>query len=119
VGDGSMQYSVQALWSAVQVKAPVIFLVICNGNYSALKGFRDFTKVGNNVPGIDIPGIDPVKIAQGYGMAARAVDRAEELEPALKCAFASKDAFLISVRVEQGGEKTMGMDQSVNPPNYG
>ncbi len=119
VGDGSLQYSVQALWSAVQSKAPVIFIVICNGNYSALKGFRDFTKVGKNVPGIDIPGIDAVKIAQGYGMAARAVDRAEDLDPALKCAFASKETSLISVNVQQGGQKTMGMDQSVNPPNYG
>ncbi|MDR3722165.1 MAG: benzoylformate decarboxylase [Candidatus Acidoferrales bacterium] len=119
VGDGSLQYSVQALWSAVQSKAPVIFVVICNGNYSALKGFRDFTKVGKNVPGIDIPGIDAVKIAQGYGMTARAVDRAEDLEPALKCAFASKETSLISLNVQEGGPKTMGMDQSVNPPNYG
>jgi len=119
VGDGSAQYSIQALWSAVQQKAPVIFLVICNGNYSALKGFRDFTQVGKNVPGIDIPGIDAVKIAQGYGMNARAVDRAEDLEPALKCAFASHEPILISVNVQQGGQKTMGMDQSVNPPNYG
>jgi benzoylformate decarboxylase len=119
VGDGSAQYSIQALWSAVQCKAPVIFLVICNGNYSALKGFRDFTKVGKNVPGIDIPGIDAVKIAQGYGMTARGVDRPEDLEPALQCAFASKQACLINVNVAQGGQKTMGMDQSVNPPNYG
>jgi len=119
VGDGSMQYSIQALWSAVHSKAPVIFVVICNGNYSALKGFRDFTKVGKNVPGIDIPGIDAVKIAQGYGMTARAVDRAEDLEPALKCAFASTEASLVSVNVQEGGQKTMGMDQSVNPPNYG
>ncbi len=119
VGDGSAQYSIQALWSAVQSKAPVIFLVIANGNYSALKGFRDFTKVGDNVPGIDIPGIDAVKIAQGYGMNARAVERAEELEPALKCAFASNEPCLISVTVQPGGQKTMGMDQSVNPPNYG
>ena len=119
VGDGSAQYSIQALWSAVQQKAPVIFLVICNGNYSALKGFRDFTQVGKNVPGIDIPGIDAVKIAQGYGMNARAVDRPEDLEPALKCAFASQEPILISVNVQQGGQKTMGMDQSVNPPNYG
>ena len=79
VGDGSAQYSIQALWSAVQSKAPVIFVVICNGNYSALKGFRDFTQVGNNVPGIDIPGIDAVKIAQGYGMQAHAVERPEDL----------------------------------------
>lgn len=119
VGDGSAQYSIQALWSAVQQKAPVIFLVISNGNYSALKGFRDFTQVGKNVPGIDIPGIDSVKIAQGYGMNARAVDRPEDLESALKCAFASHEPILISVSVQQGGQKTMGMDQSVNPPNYG
>ena len=119
VGDGSAQYSIQALWSAVQQKAPVIFLVICNGNYSALKGFRDFTQVGKNVPGIDIPGIDAVKIAQGYGMNAREVDRPEDLEPALKCAFASQEPILINVNVQQGGQKTMGMDQSVNPPNYG
>jgi benzoylformate decarboxylase len=119
VGDGSLQYSVQALWSAVQSKAPVIFLVIANGNYSALKGFRDFTKVGNNVPGIDIPGIDAVKIAQGYGMQAHAVERPEDLEKTLKCAFASKDPVLINVTVQPGGQKTMGMDQSVNPPNYG
>lgn len=119
VGDGSLQYSVQALWSAVQLKAPVIFLVIANGNYSALKGFRDFAQVGKNVPGIDIPGIDAVKIAQGYGMTARAVDRPEDLEPAIACAFESKEPCLISVNVQEGGQKTMGMDQSVNPPNYG
>jgi benzoylformate decarboxylase len=119
VGDGSAQYSIQALWSAVQYNAPVIFLVIRNGNYSALKGFCDFTGVGRNVPGIDIPGIDAVLIAQGYGMKARAVDRPEDLEPALKEAFASKGPYLVSVNVREGGQKTMGMDQSVNPPNYG
>jgi len=119
VGDGSLQYSVQALWSTVQTKAPVVFVVICNGNYSALKGFRDFTKVGTNVPGIDIPGINAALIAQGYGMKSREVDRPEDLEPALKCAFDSNEPHLISVNVQPGGQKTMGMDQSVNPPNYG
>src|SRR5262249_24440806 len=67
VGEGSIQYSVQTLWSAVQYKAPVIFIVIRNSDYSALKGFCDFTNVGRNVPGMDIPNIDMVKIAQGYG----------------------------------------------------
>jgi len=119
VGDGSLQYSVQALWSAVQTKAPVIFLVICNGNYSALEGFRKFTQVGKNVPGIDIPGIDATQIARGYGMQARTVERPEELEPALRDAFDSKCPSLVSVHVQPGGQKTMGMDQSVNPPNYG
>ncbi len=70
IGDGSIQYSIQALWSAVQNKAPVIFIVLRNGDYSALKGFCDFTQVGRNVPGMDIPGIDLVKISQGYGLNA-------------------------------------------------
>jgi benzoylformate decarboxylase len=118
IGDGSIQYSIQALWSAVQQKAPVIVIVLRNSDYSALKGFCDFTLVGRNVPGMDIPGIDIVKIAQGYGMAAQEVDRPEELGPALKAAFASHEPRLISVNVAKGGQKCMGMDQSVNPPNY-
>jgi benzoylformate decarboxylase len=118
VGDGSIQYSVQTLWSAVQYNAPVTFIVVRNSDYSALKGFCDFTSVGRNVPGMDLPAIDLVKIAQGYGMTAYEVDRPEDLEPALKDAFASKSPRLISVNVAQGGQKCMGMDQSVNPPDY-
>jgi thiamine pyrophosphate-dependent acetolactate synthase large subunit-like protein len=59
-----------------------------------------------------------VKIAQGYGMTAHEVDRPEDLEPALKDAFAAKAPRLISVNVAKGGQKCMGMDQSVNRPNY-
>jgi thiamine pyrophosphate-dependent acetolactate synthase large subunit-like protein len=47
------------------------------------------------------------------------VDRPEELEPTLREAFEMKCPSLVSVNVQQGGQKTMGMDQSVNPPNYG
>jgi benzoylformate decarboxylase len=118
VGDGSLQYSVQTLWSAVQYKAGVIFVVLRNSEYSALKGFCDFTQVGRNVPGMDLPGIDMVKIAQGYGMAAEEVDRPEELEAAFCKAFASPEPRLISVNVAKGGQTCMGMDQSVHPPNY-
>jgi len=118
IGDGSIQYSIQALWSAVQNNAPVIVIVLRNSDYSALKGFCDFTQVGRNVPGMDIPGIDLVRIAEGYGMAAQEVDRPEELEPALRAAFAAHEPRLISVNVAKGGQKCMGMDQSVHPPNY-
>src|SRR2546425_8661579 len=118
VGDGSIQYSVQTLWSAVQCNAEVIIIVLHNSDYSALKSFCDFTQVGRNVAGMDIPGIDMVKIAQGYGMTALEVDRPEQLEPTLREAFASRGPRLISVNVAKGGEKCMGMDQSVNPPKY-
>ena len=118
VGDGSLQYSVQTLWSAVQHNAGVIFVVLRNSDYSALKGFCDFTQVGRNVPGMDLPGIDMVKIAQGYGMAAEEVERPEALEAVFRKAFASSEPRLISVNVAKGGQTCMGMDQSVHPPNY-
>ncbi len=119
VGDGSVQYSVQTLWTAVQYNIPAIFVVLRNGDYSALKSFCDFTSVGRNVPGVDIPGIDMVKIAQGYGMTAREIDQAEDLEPAFREAFAAKAPRLISVNIQTTGKTCMGMDLSVNPPNYG
>jgi benzoylformate decarboxylase len=118
IGDGSIQYSIQALWTAAQHHAPVIVIVLRNADYSALKGFCDFTQVGRNVPGMDISGIDMVKIAQGYGMTAQEVERPEDLEPVLKEAFASREPRLMSVTVAKGGQTCMGMDQSVNPPNY-
>ena len=118
VGDGSVQYSIQTLWSAVQENAAVIFIVLRNGEYTALKSFCDFTKVGRNVPGMDLPAIDIVKIAECYGMNARNVACAEELAPALREAIDSDKPWLISVAIARGGEKCMGMDQSVNPPDY-
>jgi benzoylformate decarboxylase len=118
VGDGSIQYSIQALWNAVQYAANVIFIVLRNGDYSALKSFCDFTHVGRDVPGMDLPGIDIVKIAQGYGLSAKEIDRPEELEPALHEAFALPKPQLLCVNVAKGGQKCMGMDQSVNPPRY-
>lgn len=118
VGDGSIQYSIQALWNAVQYQAGVIFIVLRNGDYSALKSFCDFTHVGRNVHGMDLPGIDIVKIAAGYGLPAEEVDRPEDLEPRLREAFRSPGARLLSVNVQKGGQKCMGMDQSVNPPVY-
>src|SRR3984885_11400949 len=118
IGDGSIQYSIQALWTAVQQNAPVITIVLRNSDYSALKGFSDFTQVGRNVPGMDIHGIDVAKIAQGYGMMDQPVTCPEDLEPALREAFAARAPRLINVNVAKGGQKCMGMDQSVNPPRY-
>ena len=118
IGDGSIQYSIQTLWSAAQHNLPVVIIVLRNADYSALKAFCDFTQVGRNVAGMDLPGIDVVKIAQGYGVTAQEVDRPEDLEPALKQAFSSKRPHLISVNVAPSGEKCMGMDRSVNPPHY-
>ena len=68
IGDGSTMYSVQALWSAAQYGADVTFVVINNKGYSILKGFREALDAGEEVPGLELPGLDFVKIAEGLGL---------------------------------------------------
>ena len=55
IGDGSMQYSVQALYTAVQQELPLVVVVPTNGEYAILKAFGVLEK-SPNVPGLDIPG---------------------------------------------------------------
>ena len=63
---------------------------------------RSFSQVMQvrNVPGLDLPGIDFVKIAEGHGCDAARVTRATELQPALKRALAHKGASLVEVVVD-------------------
>jgi len=39
IGDGVSLYSIQALWSAAQLKRPITFIILKNGRYAALQDF--------------------------------------------------------------------------------
>ena len=66
IGDGSAMYSIQALWTAAQRKLPLTVVVINNSGYGAMRSFSQVMQV-RNVPGLELPGIDFVKLAQGMG----------------------------------------------------
>ena len=53
-----------------------------------------------NVPGLDLPDIDFVKIAQGLGCDAVRVAKSSELEPALTRGLSHKGVSLIEVMVD-------------------
>ena len=99
IGDGSAMYSVQALWTAAQRKLPLTVVVINNQGYGAMRSFSQVMQV-RNVPGLDLPGIDFVKIAEGHGCQAARVNRAAELAPALKHALAHDGTSLVEVIVD-------------------
>ena len=99
IGDGSAMYSIQALWTAAQRKLPLTVVVINNAGYGAMRSFSQVMQV-RNVPGLDLPGIDFVKIAEGHGCDAARVTKATELQPALKRALAHKGASLVEVVVD-------------------
>jgi benzoylformate decarboxylase len=99
VGDGSAMYSIQALWTAAQRKLPLTVVVINNSGYGAMRSFSQVMQV-RNVPGLELPGLDFVKIAQGHGCEAVRVTKSSELTPALKHALAYAGTSLVEVMVD-------------------
>jgi benzoylformate decarboxylase len=99
IGDGSAMYSIQALWTAVQRKLPLTVVVINNAGYGAMRSFSQVMQV-RNVPGLDLPGIDFVPIAQGLGCDAARVTKSSELAAALKRGLAHDGVSLIEVIVD-------------------
>jgi benzoylformate decarboxylase len=99
IGDGSAMYSIQALWTAAQRQLPLTVVVINNAGYGAMRSFSQVMQV-RNVPGLDLPGIDFVKIAEGMGCDAVRVGKASELAGVLDRAIAHKGVSLVEVMVD-------------------
>lgn len=97
IGDGSANYSITALWTAAQYKLPIIFIILRNGNYAALRWFSEVLGV-QNVPGIDIPNIDFTQLAQGYGVNAYRVNNDEAFVQSFKLALDAQAPTLIEVQ---------------------
>ncbi|QQO16020.1 benzoylformate decarboxylase [Bradyrhizobium diazoefficiens] len=99
IGDGSAMYSIQALWTAAQRKLPLTVVVINNSGYGAMRSFSQVMQV-RNVPGLELPGIDFVRLAEGMGCDAARVSKAAELGDALKRGMAFEGTCLIEVVVD-------------------
>ncbi len=99
LGDGSSLFSIQALWTAAQQRLPITFVVFNNSGYAALKSFGQMLNIAN-APGHDLPGVDFVSIARGFGCRAARVEKTTELEPVLRDALCSGDTWLVDVRLD-------------------
>lgn len=101
IGDGSAMYSIQALWSAANMKLPVTFLLCNNGGYQILKNRLKLFH-GNDKPiGMDFkdPPIDARALAQGFGVPAERVDSAAAFDAALAKSLKSNGPTLIEAMV--------------------
>jgi benzoylformate decarboxylase len=101
IGDGSAMYSIQALWSAAQLKLPITFLILNNGRYAALEelapvfGFG----AGDAVQGTKLPGLDFAGLARAEGCEASRVATASDLQASLARALQSPRPFVLEVEV--------------------
>lgn len=96
VGDGSANFAITALWTAAQERVPVVFVILNNGTYGALRWFADLLQVPK-APGLDVPGIDFVKLGEGYGVPSARAGDVPALRRLLEQALASDGPSLIEV----------------------
>jgi benzoylformate decarboxylase len=98
MGDGSMLYSIQALWTAAQHNAPMTVVVLNNHGYGAVKALGRRIQM-EAVPGSDINEFDFVTVAEGMGVPGARVSDPAELDAALAGALAQDGPFLLDVTV--------------------
>ena len=98
VGDGSFQYSLQSIWTAAQLNLPVLFIVLRNGEYAILKAFAE-VEDSPGVPGLNIPGIDIVRLAQGYGCHAVRTDTLDVLQSEAAAAAERKVPTVLEIPI--------------------
>jgi benzoylformate decarboxylase len=101
VGEGSAQYAITALWSAVAYSVPLTVLVLRNDEYAILKWFAELEDV-KGAPGLDLPALDCVAVASGYGVSSRRVKGRDELAAALQESLSSGEPELVEVTVAPG-----------------
>ena len=98
IGEGSLQYTGQALWTAARERANVVVLVLHNNEYDILKAFADFEKV-QHVPGLNIPGLDTVSYSRGYGVDGERVESPDAVRDAVVKALKDGGPHLIEVPI--------------------
>ncbi len=96
IGDGSFQYSVQALWTAAQHNLPIVFIALRNGEYAILKSFAALEKTPH-APGMDLPGLNIEALGAGFGLRAVTVDSTESLASEFEAALNADGPTVIVV----------------------
>lgn len=99
VGDGSAHYSIQSLWTAACRELPLVVVVPDNHEYAILKAFAVVEKTPA-VPGLDLPGIDITRIAEGYGCRAVRAESERDLRDALRDARGNHGPTVITVPID-------------------
>ena len=108
VGDGSLMYYPQALWSLANMKVPVLVLIVNNASYRVLKLIWNrwggpWGESAALPPGLNFgePTIDFVKLAESMGLAGERVSKTPELRAAIERGLAAGAPYVLDVRVEQ------------------
>jgi len=107
IGDGSVMYAPQALWTAARLGLPITYVIPNNASYAILKSGMislalPSAKQGR-YPGMDIvaPEIDYVGLARSLGCRAERVDKPDALRETLAACLAHPGPSLVDVAIDR------------------
>jgi benzoylformate decarboxylase len=107
IGDGSLMYAPQALWTAAHRRLPITYVVANNASYAILKSGMISLALPSAkrglYPGMDIidPEIDYVALARALGVRAERVEKPAGLRDALAACLAHDGPTLVDVAIDR------------------
>lgn len=110
VGDGSLFYADSGLWSAVHHSIPVLYVIPNNQAYgivaTSFGRANGLMKQTGEYAGVVLDRIDPVKLAEGFGVEALHVQEESQVESAiargLEIVEGEKRPFLLNIQLPLG-----------------
>jgi benzoylformate decarboxylase len=106
LGDGAAMYSPQALWTAVNQRLPIVYVIMNNREYNILKNFmREQTHYLSAQSGrfvamdLTSPAIDYVALAQSMGVKGIRIEDASLIGDAVAAAIARAEPYLIEIAI--------------------
>ena len=108
IGDGSVMYAPQALWTAAHYRLPITYVVPNNASYAILKSGMLSLGLGSAkrgiYPGMDLvePEIDYAGLARSLGVRAERVDKPGDLRDVLATCLADAGPTLVDVAIDRG-----------------
>ncbi|NER16382.1 biosynthetic-type acetolactate synthase large subunit [Spongiivirga citrea] len=100
IGDGGYQMTIQELGTIFQTKVPVKIVVLNNDFLGMVRQWQQLF-FDKRYASTEMVNPDFVKIAEGYHIQAKRVEKREDLESAVKEMIQSKEAYFLEVCVEK------------------
>jgi acetolactate synthase-1/2/3 large subunit len=98
-GDGCFLMNGQELATAALYDAKVIFLVVNNGMYGAIRIHQEM-HYPERVIGTDLRNPDFATLARGYGLHGEVVEKTADFAPAFERAWNAKTAALLELKID-------------------
>ncbi|MCH7784761.1 MAG: biosynthetic-type acetolactate synthase large subunit [Bacteroidetes bacterium] len=100
IGDGGYQMTIQELGTIFQTKIPVKIVVLNNSFLGMVRQWQEMF-FDRRYASTKMVNPDFVKIAEGYDIKAKRVDKREDLQAAIQEMVQSKEAYFLEVVIEK------------------